>query len=387
MKSPEQWALELTRQWHKPHWRESRLLGGPDAWPVCLPIGVPDSASFAAASPALREHLERWRRIDRQGPGRVQWTSKKYRAGAAPVDLPEQWILDKPSDWIAATQNSVVASEYALLQQVLPAVDTAFRALLLRRMAVWRELAPAQAILVAQLAMRLAPGCAAGKPLRMLQVAGNDTKFFERHETLLKILLDQRFDGEATRQGLAAFLGALDEREHWLLVVPLEEGLLPFKKLRLASTDLLDWALPAGHILVVENEQSLHQLPRSLPDTIAILGAGLDLGWLSAPWLKSRRVAYWGDMDTWGLVMLGRARQHLPELQNLLMEQAVFDAHAHCAVVEPIQTPDAPNHLQPDEQALYQWLKQQPKGRLEQEFLDPGLVGQALMRWRGTHSS
>lgn len=382
MKSPRQLADELTRQWHKAHWRERRLLGGANHWPWSLTIGMPDSAVFTNNSPALREHLENWRHIGRDGPGRVQWNSKKYRSGASPIDLPTQWILDKPSDWIAATHSSLVAQEYALLQQVLCAVAPVFRSTLLRRMTLWKNLEPAQVILAAELARRLEPGCAQGRPLRMLHLAGNDTKFFERHETLLKTLLDARFDGEASRQGLASFLGALDEREHWLLVVPLDANLLPFKRLRLSSIELKEYPLPASHILIVENEQSLHQLPRPTPDTIAILGAGMDLEWLSASWLKSKRIAYWGDMDTWGMVMLGNARQHLPELQSLLMKQATFDAHAERAVAEPTHSPENPSGLSAAEMAFYQFLTQQPKGRLEQEFLNPALVCETVMAWR-----
>ena len=64
-------------------------------------------------------------------------------------------------------------------------------------------------------------------------------------------------------------------------------------------------------------------------DTIAVLGAGLNLGWLAAPWLRGRSVAYWGDLDTWSLHMLASARGHLPHLQALLMDRATFDTHQH----------------------------------------------------------
>ncbi len=55
-----------------------------------------------------------------------------------------------------------------------------------------------------------------------------------------------------------------------------------------------------------------------------MLGAGLNLGWLAAPWLQERTVAYWGDLDTWGLHMLAIARGHVPHLHALLMDRATF---------------------------------------------------------------
>ncbi len=71
---------------------------------------------------------------------------------------------------------------------------------------------------------------------------GNDSKFFERHASLLTALLDERFDGEASRQGLAGFLGALPEDDHWLLIAPLAPGLLPFAQMRVRASELLTTA-------------------------------------------------------------------------------------------------------------------------------------------------
>jgi hypothetical protein len=119
-----------------------------------------------------------------------------------------------------------------------------------------------------------------------------------------------------------------------------------------------------------------------MPDTIAILGAGLNLGWLRAPWLQSRQVAYWGDIDTWGLAMLATARSHLAHLQALLMDSECFEAHRHLAVVEPVHAAVAPGGvLLPGEVALDQRLRSLDKGRLEQEFLPVNVVKNAMQHW------
>ncbi len=76
-------------------------------------------------------------------------------------------------------------------------------------------------------------------------------------------------------------------------------------------------------------------------DTIAVLGAGLNLGWLAAPWLQERSLAYWGDLDTWGLRMLATARHHLPHLHALLMyRRHLYRAHQHLAMAEPVHAPE-----------------------------------------------
>ncbi|THU05134.1 hypothetical protein E9531_00850 [Lampropedia puyangensis] len=381
MKSPTQLTSELERQWHKASWRARRLLPGSDAWPITMHIGLPDSATFSGCSSALQEHLALWRAIDQNGPGRVLWQSKKYRAGAAEVRLPTQWQLDKPSEWVAAIGSSAVKQAFGQLQKVLAQVDDCLRRVLLHRMTLWQALPADQVILAAQVAMQLEPGCAQGRPLRMLPIAGNDTKFFERHESLITLLLDARFDGEASAQGLRTFIGAMDEREHWLLIAPLADGLLPFKRLRLTAESLLSAALPASHILVIENERCLHQLPYPVPDTIAILGAGMDLGWMAADWLKSRHVGYWGDMDTWGLTMLGHARSHAPHLTALLMDADTFHAHQAHAVFESHHAPDTSAGLLEAEVALLKRLKTSDKGRLEQEFLPADCVAKAIAMW------
>jgi hypothetical protein len=48
------------------------------------------------------------------------------------------------------------------------------------------------------------------------------------------------------------------------------------------AAELATTGLPGTHVLVIENERSLYQLP-SLPDTVAVLGSGLDLAWMRAP--------------------------------------------------------------------------------------------------------
>lgn len=194
--------------------------------------------------------------------------------------------------------------------------------------------------------------------------------------------LDVRFSGEASEQGLITFLDAFDESSHWVLVVPLSPGLLPFKKCRVTTAELAETTLPASQVLVVENEQCLHHLP-ALSDTIAILGCGLDVQWLSSSVLDEKRVAYWGDMDSWGLLMLARARRCRPTLDALLMNRELFEQYAsHSAVPEPVIAKEAvPDGLLNEEADFYRYLTRLPRGRLEQEFLPVGIAEEVLLRW------
>ena len=397
MKSPQVLAAKLAQQWHSADWRERQLLGGGTAWPLTLPIGQPDTAVFLNDAAALRSHLQQWRAVEQDGLGHVQWQERRYRGSSDAIAVPTHWQLAKPSQCIAAIRHfkvlghAQVHSDYARLSTLIAGVERpGFQRLLVRRLVQWRDVPVDAVMAAAHMALQLEPGCAQGKPLRALAVQGNDTKFFERHASLLTALLDERFDGEASRQGLVGFLGALPEDDHWLLIAPLAPGLLPFAQMRVRASELLTTPLPGSRILLVENERCLHQLlhqppqpmAQPLPGTIAVLGAGLNLGWLAAPWLKERTVAYWGDLDTWGLHMLAIARGHLPQLQALLMDAATFSAHQHLAVAEPVHAPEyACDTLPPNEAALMGHLRAQDKGRLEQEFLPAEAVHNAVCGW------
>lgn len=379
MKSPEDLARRFARQWEDTDLRIARLLGTEDAWPLSCPISKPSPRLLASDFNAVRRHVESWRGVR---IGSVIWESVAYRATAEAIKLPVRWELATPAEWAEASRSVSVRTEWKTLAIFFSRIDPIFHPLLVRRRSLWRERSEAEVIQAARLALELAPGCAHGLPLRFIALAGVDTKFFERHAPLISALLDQRYDGEASRLGLEVFLGAVSERDHWLLMVDLDGSLLPFPKLRITSADLKCHPLPAGHILVIENENCLHQLPR-VSDTIAVLGAGFDLSWMKADWMVNKRVGYWGDIDTWGLQFLASARTSVPSLNALMMTREVFEAHRGSAVREPISAGErAPASLTPEEAALYQHLLFESQGRLEQEFLPPTQVQRAILEWR-----
>lgn len=378
MKSPVEISKRLAKQWHQSQIRSERLLSS-QAWPLILTIGKPSAREFSENTNAVQQHVQSWQMI---GIGEVEWEYVNYRAGAEPVRIPMRWNLRNPSEWVAAAKDSTVANEYELLERLVECVEEVFRPLLVRQRALWIKKNLDEVIATARLASTLSPGCARGRPLRLLAEQGVDTKFFERNSALLTRLLDERFDGAVTEQGLVNFLDALEENNHWIMLAPLEKGLLPFKRLRVTTSELGETALPCSRILVIENEQCIHLLPE-LTDTIAILGTGMDLQWLQSDRLDSKSIGYWGDMDSWGLIMLSRARQYRPNISPLLMTQELFDRYsADSAVHEPVIAQTAsPEGLINTEAHFYQYLIKQERGRLEQEYLPKDEVENALITW------
>ncbi len=378
MKSPDVLAAQLTRQWHSADRREHLLLD-PQAWPRTVAIGGPTASVFTQQTAMVREHIARWRAVT---VGEVQWQDVTFRSAAEPVSLPQHWLLRSLEEFSDATGDAQVQLELQRLRYMLGRIDSRFHSLLVRQRALWRDRNDAEVIQAIALANALEPGIAAGRPLRALALAGIDSKFMERHRALVAALLDIRFDGQASQLGLSSFLDAADEGEHWLLVAPLSPGLLPFAQQRVRARELRDTPLPAKRILLIENDRCLHLLPE-LPDTIAVLGSGLDLAWLRAEWLRERHLGYCGDMDTCGLRMLSYARELQPQLEPLLMDQTLFERFSKTlAVPEPIPAglmpPDGLNDF---EQAFYRYLLARAKGRVEQEFLPADIVSHALSQW------
>lgn len=378
MKSLAELRTVLRRQWDDATKRESRLLGGADAWPIEVPIGRPKPQVVASDLDAVKRHVDEWRCVD---IGEVIWGPINYRATASPVDMPLTWRLRQPTEWIAACADRAMREEFESLSVFVEKMDACFHSLLICRRSLWRDRAVDDVLQAGRLAMALTPGYADGKSLRMMACEGIDTKFIEQHSRLVTTLLDARFDGEVSRIGLEAFLDAATDGDHWLLVIDLDGSLLPFQKQRVRSSELKNISLPGSRLLIVENETCQHQLP-NLSETIAVLGAGNDLGWTQGSSLQAKRVGYWGDIDTWGLKLLAGARQTLPHLDALMMTAKVYQRHLDAAVEEKIVAgADAPAGLTTVERSLYERLLSEPRGRLEQEFLFEACVHAALHNW------
>lgn len=381
MRTPAELKLKLRRQWDNRAMRESRLLAADLAWPVDISIGRPLPRLLSADLDGVKRHVAAWKRVT---IGTVIWEPIRYRSAHAPVNMPVVWRIRKPSEWLDACGDASMKHEFACLATLVEMTNPIFHSLLVRRRSLWRDKSLEEVVQAARVAMALEPGSAAGRPLRSLAIEGIDTKFFERHAGLVTTFLNVRFDDEVGEIGLESFLGALTEGEHWLLVIDLDGSLLPFRKQRIRSSELRETMLPGKRLLIIENEKCQHLLP-SVPDTIAVLGAGFDLSWTQAKWLARKNVAYWGDIDTWGLSYLAKTRVNVGNVDALMMTSAIYELYADAAVPERvIAGAKLPIGLNQFERSLYERLLNEPNGRLEQEFVSETEVSKAISCWAKT---
>jgi hypothetical protein len=327
---------------------------------------------------AVKRHIEAWRAVN---VGEVIKESIRYRQAAEPIAIPTVWKLSKPTEWIEAIGDKAVRKEFESLGRIVKDVDRTFHSLLTRKRTLWINRSEEEVIAAEALAMVLEPGCIGGRSLRTVTYPGIDTKFFERNAALITAMLDVRYEGEVSELGLETFLNAHRDDDHWLLIFDLDGGLLPFQKIRVRSSELRERPLPGSRLIVVENEACQHHLPH-VPDTIAVLGAGFDLSWTDAEWLRSKRVAYWGDIDSWGLSFLSMARRSISHIEPLMMTAAVFETYRSSSVREPVPASAAtPSELTKEEAEFYHALLNAEHGRLEQEFLPIEYVHQSIDQW------
>lgn len=224
MKSPADLAAKLAKQWQNASLREQRLFNA-DSWPIRLSVGRPTAQQITGDLNKVRQHLHLWRGVTM---GKVIWQPQRFRGASDEVDIPVSWILHSPSEWAEAANTPEVRSEYQSLSRLVSSIDERFHHLVIRKRRLVLDRPAKEVIQAAKLASCLTPGYAEGKPLRALPVAGIDSKFFERNRQLIIQLLDTLYEGQASEQGLEAFLEAEDEGHHWLLIADLDGSLLPF---------------------------------------------------------------------------------------------------------------------------------------------------------------
>jgi hypothetical protein len=99
-----------------------------------------------------------------------------------------------------------------------------------------------------------------------------------------------------------------------------------------------------------------------------------------ATWLKTKRIIYWGDLDTHGFAMLSRLREIFPHVESMLMDNATLAANFNLCVTEAASVKEIPVGLTTTERATFNALLS-ANGvtlRLEQERIPFGQLATFL---------
>lgn len=378
-------AILLQKEWNSPKNLRDRL-SGKRGFPIKIALKVPTGAQALRKVSHFHKYIKEWR----QSPytSQVTWEQKQYRELGA-HDVPVTLALESVQSLIEFIGPKAIERSKHWQNLMLPILDfdSNLYPVLVRHLLDLENMKTDDIQLIPKLLSQLHKGIGTGSYLRALPLKHVDTKFLENNFTLISDLLDTHLSGEISHaNGLMNWLGCVDIPKSWLLVRALcpqsKKRMCGLPILQLSTQTLRDTPLPASNILVVENNQSGYGLPM-LEDTISVFGGGVNVSWMDAKWLSDKNIGYWGDIDTWGLKFLSDARQHIPNLQSIMMDKKTLIEFDQRTVPEPSPLGELPPNLLANEIELFEALQQgiYRGSRLEQERLPADYIEKELLKW------
>jgi len=216
--------------------------------------------------------------------------------------------------------------------------------------------------------------------IRQIDLADIDSKFIEQHKTQLIVLLDTLLPPTSFEREAKSF-----ERRYGLRF---DQHLIRFRLLDPSITlaGLTDLTLPLEvfcrlelplkNVFITENKVNGLAFP-NFPESMVIFSLGYGVGSLAeAGWLQSKRIIYWGDLDTHGFAILSQARAIFPHLESMLMDSATLASNHALCVTETSPVKEIPACLTTTEEATYKALLSSDAFalRLEQERIPFGQI-------------
>jgi hypothetical protein len=373
------------KQWTAPHdiqaqahrwWLKGELLRTSD-FPKRVPLKAPSAKE-------LRDHFEEvrtWSQLLRVMP-HIRLELRDFRHQVfGQNSLPDSVWIDDAASAIALISKQ---KEARIFGQICALTATSQPQLL-----TWLNKHPLHALELADIWGKLLAVIdwliAHPRPgiyLRQMDIPGIHTKFVETNRGVLSELLDLILPAEAidsTATGSSkfnrryGFLGKPDRiRLRWLDPAGSPFPAIAKADLTLDATSFAKLNPTVDRVFMTENETNFLAFP-ALKNALIVFGAGYGFSALSqAAWLNNCEILYWGDIDTHGFAILDELRSHFPHVRSLLMDRATFLTNAALwgAEATPIKR-DLPR-LMPEEQSLYNDLRDQHLGknlRLEQEHI------------------
>ncbi len=369
-------------------WDNGRLLrawlGAEALFPWSLPLSPPRGERLLEDYAAVRvwkESIEAGCKCAGGEGYRIEHLELEHRQ-LGRQRLPRKVVFDTPLDLAAYLGKSRAMGDFARLSRTLRRRFPPLKE--------WIESQPLQVLKQAQhwpqLMAVLDWFLAHRRPdqyLRELAIPGVDSKFIEGHKQLLWDLLDRLLPAEAVNQAVTGLARHGFERHFGLKYDQ------PLIRYRLLDPELAgyfggldDLSVPlerfihlaprCRRVFITENKVNGLSFPE-MADSLVIFGLGYGIEALAdANWLESKRLFYWGDLDTHGFAILSQLRGRFPDVRSLLMDRDTLLACRDAWVREPQDkrfTGD-PAHLSTAELALFLDLRNDVLGervRLEQE--------------------
>jgi hypothetical protein len=201
-----------------------------------------------------------------------------------------------------------------------------------------------------------------GLRVRQVPVRGMHTKWLERHRAMVEGIV-----GAATGSDGLGLVDPEDRLRVMILDPRLRRGGLRDVAAPIRELAALPFDDRLRLVLIVENLETLLALP-DVAGIVAIHGSGYIGHRVGAlPWVQSRPVLYWGDLDSHGFAIPNRVRAAGIEAQSVLMDPETLLAHRDLWVREPTPFRGELPRLTASEQAARDMLRAEGDVRLEQE--------------------
>ena len=359
-----------------------------------LSLGRVTEAEAVRDLHGLKAELVRWREILPHRPGwRVVLAEQRFRTVGLTVRLPRELTVDSTESLIRALQpNGVTPAVWrTALARLLRFCETfaltseesrksAAAALRSLKLLFPSDTSDREFEAVLRTLSWLLRHPNAGLFPRALPVEGVDSKWLERRRAALARLWNTVTGENVSAADFLEHAGLLRLPQFVLVKNAAawvgEEAAEEVVKLPVET--LAKKAPESPVVLIIENEQTALSLDfRDVPIFLA-LGYGVTL-LESLPWMKEKRILYFGDLDTHGLAILAECRRLFPQTESVLMDLPTFERWRAFAVTEPKGAEPSPEHLTPEERALADVLSA-GRLRLEQERIPLGTVREALLR-------
>ncbi len=374
-------------------WDRGRILaslaGGKPVFPGKMTLKRPSSKELADRFAEVRDWIAVLR--DAAGPYRIVWRRVNHRI-LGTNDLPAEIWIDTLDDALALIGKRRAAAHFAnlvettgerlpeavpwLAKRPLDALELAGEWPLLLDIAVWLREHPRPGIY-----------------LRRIDLPGVHTKLIEKRRKVLAELFDLVLPDSAIDHaytGVGGFnrrYGFRDKpaRIRFRLLDP-EIRLLPTDSGRDITVTAAAFAgldVPVSRVFITENEINFLAFP-DVPEALVLFGAGYGFSHLaSASWLQTKKIYYWGDIDTHGFAILNQLRKFFPHAVSFLMDQQTLLDHRQLWGREARPETASLTRLHDAERAVYDRLRQDHWGervRLEQERIGYAALARALQR-------
>jgi len=347
---------------------------GEGQWPLAISLGIPTQLEASSAPGAVRTWVEAWNNW-RGLPGELTWEERRWRWLGA-QRLPAHLLLASPeeaAEWVGegARWGRVILRRSVLTRRwpslaVAGSLSSHFDALADYSDVDFDRLIRLVGWLVAHRRSGLYP--------RQLPAEGVDTKWLDGRRSLITDLIQSIFGIDETDQDFHTICGLqhAPTRIRMRVLCPgLRNIIGGLRDVEAPVEEVARLPLMPESVLIVENLETGLALP-DIACTIVILKLGLAVALLGdLQWIASRRCLYWGDIDTYGYLILDRARRCLPQLKSLLMDETTLLAHRALWTEELTQcSAEELSHLEAHERDVFSGLRTQKWGtnvRLEQE--------------------